>query len=325
MIKLPIHIITPSNLNQPYHPSVLFFEKGFAGYKYWMVESPYPVLPILPYRDRWETPCIHFSNDGKNWNSIKNNPIDDLTELQIENKCYFSDPHLVFVNNYIECWYRLTEFDSEGITKTKILRKCTNDGVSWTDRELMINLSNNKILGEIIISPAITYIDGMYCMWYVDKSSKEKDRNICYAHSKDGFNWEQHSICSLKGYYSDPWHIDVQYINNNYLLLIYGNDKITLWKGDIPDKFSFEKEILKPSNKPNSFYSKGLYRACLVEDKTSYKIYFSAHNGICSNIGLMQSKKNFDFKVVNGGTVLDAVCAFCFLHFSRIKRKIKKS
>ncbi len=89
MLCLPLKIVTPGNINQPYHPSVLFFENGFEGYKYWMAESPYPIRSILPYRDRWETPCIHFSNDGKKWESIKDNPIDDLTEEEIKNKYYF--------------------------------------------------------------------------------------------------------------------------------------------------------------------------------------------------------------------------------------------
>ena len=56
----PLTIDDFSGYNQPYHPSVLYFENGFSGYKYWMVQTPCPIGG-LPYRDRWECPCIYFS------------------------------------------------------------------------------------------------------------------------------------------------------------------------------------------------------------------------------------------------------------------------
>ena len=109
--KGPLNISTPDGLNQPYHPSVLYFEEGWCGYKYWMAYTPFPI-GALPYRDRWEYPCICVSNDGVSWKDANNDqPLDDLTRNQIEDKDYFSDTHLVYnqEKNRIECYYRLSE------------------------------------------------------------------------------------------------------------------------------------------------------------------------------------------------------------------------
>ena len=64
--QTPLCINTFDGSNQPYHPSVLFFPTGWCGHRYWMVETPYPIGG-KPYRDRWEIPLIHTSEDGLNW------------------------------------------------------------------------------------------------------------------------------------------------------------------------------------------------------------------------------------------------------------------
>ena len=81
-----------------------------------MAETPYPLgedgdwKGLPPYRERWENPCVHVSKDGIHWNDFEDsqNPIDDLDENNIINKDYFSDPHLVFYKDTLECWYRIS-------------------------------------------------------------------------------------------------------------------------------------------------------------------------------------------------------------------------
>ena len=99
----PLQIETPDGTNQPYHPSVLFISQKWNGYRYWMAETPYPLgnngdwNGLKPYRARWENPCIHVSNDGINWQTPPkgSNPIDDLSDADIEHQNYYSDTHLV--------------------------------------------------------------------------------------------------------------------------------------------------------------------------------------------------------------------------------------
>jgi len=306
MFSSPLNIKTPNNINQPYHPSVIFIEEGFSGYKYWMAESPYPIS-IKPYRDRWETPCIHCSNDGKFWHELRDNPIDDLTELEIECKAYFSDPHLVLKEDCLECWYRLTTFNNLGSSRTYILRKTSRDGIRWSTRELLIDLFQSDkafFFEKTIISPSIVYLNQTYYMWFVDKSGIEKNRSIRQIYSANGYKWSNSKICLLQGKYIDPWHIDVQFFDNIYYLLVYELEynTITLWISKDGLNFNYNKEVLSPSHKFGSFYANGLYRACLVKNKKGFYIYFSCHNNKYSNIGLMFAQSDLNFKVVDGGT-----------------------
>ena len=170
-----LKIKTFDGSDSPYHPSVLFFENGWNGYKYWMAETPFSPKG-KPYEDRNECPSIHVSNDGINWTEILKNPIDNLTEEEIEELDYFSDPHLVFVNGYIECWYRFTH--RKGITNNysnlQLVRKTCKDGINWSEREILVNLATNEgnSLGNLVVSPAIIYQDGKYRMWYVNSESR---------------------------------------------------------------------------------------------------------------------------------------------------------
>ena len=71
--EVPLKIETPDGYNEPYHPSVLFFENGWHGYRYWMAFTPMPLKASHnPYTDRWECPCVYASNDGKTFVSPEN-------------------------------------------------------------------------------------------------------------------------------------------------------------------------------------------------------------------------------------------------------------
>ena len=126
-----------SGYNQPFHPSVIYHKDGLYGYRYWMVQTPYPIGG-RPYRARWECPSIYCSNNGIDWETKRyNNPIDDLTPDEIENGDYFSDPHLVYRDDTgeLECWYRLTHMDMTKEKKklqypTYLIRKRSGDGVN---------------------------------------------------------------------------------------------------------------------------------------------------------------------------------------------------
>src|SRR5699024_10817060 len=118
----------------PWHPTAMYLQNGFAGYKYWLAQSPWPTGG-QPYRDRWEVPIVYKSDDGINWITVAD-PLDDLTETEIENRDYMSDPHMVYRDdiNTLEVWYRITRRSD---LATSIVRKTTNDGENWSEREEM--------------------------------------------------------------------------------------------------------------------------------------------------------------------------------------------
>lgn len=301
--KKPLEIKTFDGYNQPYHPSVLFFSNGWNGYNYWMALTPYP-MNGKPYKDRWECPCIYSSENGKEWVVPGNliNPLDDLSDKEIENKDFFSDPHLVYVNDRIECWYRISHHSGNGgDMDTFIVRKVSYDGIDWCNREVMIDplqedIKNN--LGDMVRSPAIIY-HGKYYMWYVDNKKNVGQRNICYTVSEDGKNWIKSQKCILYGHDINPWHIDVNYIDNFYWLTVYDLNSITLWKSVDGLNFEFLKILLSPSLKYGSFYSDGLYRSVLIKDDKDYRLYFSAFDDQKTSIGLMQGKTPMHMKIQN--------------------------
>lgn len=326
----PLKIKTFDETDSPYHPSVLYFKDGWNGYKYWMAETPFSPKS-KPYRDRNECPSIHVSNDGVAWNEIIQNPIDNLSEKEIEELEYFSDPHLVFVNNRIECWYRFTH--RKGITNNykelQLVRKTSKDGVNWSEREILINLATNEgnSLGNMVVSPAILYQEGKYRMWYVNSESRTY-RELSYSESENGTEWTTHQKCILVGAKNVPWHIDVNFINNKYYLVSYNFKDLTLWESDNGIIFNYINQILEPSV-IGSFYSEGLYRACIIKDK-NIKIYFSANDAFKTYIGLLQKDNDKGFAFVskekhqNMTSLLLYICSKKWLSIKFITKRLFK-
>lgn len=300
-----------SGYNQPYHPSVLYLKEGFGGYKYWMVQTPFP-LGGLPYRDRWECPCIYWSKDGIVWESDERiNPIDDLNADEILNGDYFSDPHLVYRKDTrtLECWYRITHMNKniegeENQYPTYVVKKTSKDGLQWDKRKLLIDLQDNNSLDNMVRSPSMIWDinNKIYRMWYVDTLPNLSNRNIIYAESKDGIIWNQKMKINMDKYI-DPWHIDVNYFDEKYHLINYtgtGNKGINYYESNDGINFKFVKELLKPSMlNINSFYRCGLYRSCSVKAHDGVRVYFSANDGLKTYIGILRGDNFESLKVIN--------------------------
>ena len=167
----PLDIKTFDGSDSPYHPAVLYFKDGWNGYKYWMAETPFSPK-AQPYPDRFECPTIHVSNDGVNWTHIGKElkPIDDLTEQEVKEFDFFSDPHLVFVDGRMECWYRFTHRrgDKNNYAFVELCRRTTADGVHWSEREVLIDLLHSEVgncFSNMVVSPAILREGDKYSMW----------------------------------------------------------------------------------------------------------------------------------------------------------------
>ncbi len=300
-MKTPINIEIPSCLPQhPWHPSVVYVSEGWNGHRFWMAQTPYPPFHVAPYKDRWELPCIHYSDDGMHWNTIDANPIDDLTDEQMANHSYHSDPHLVMKDGVLYCYYRLMENND---AKTTILRKKSVDGIHWSDRE-MITFDNGKSTLDNckleIISPAVVWTGEKWRMYYVDDTFTNLQRGIQLAESEDGILfevvgsvWKQQEV--------KPWHIDVQLIDGIYYLLIHDVDNNSLWLYTSQDGIQFGegKEVLRVSGRLTDFWSHKLYRACLVCVDGKIHIYFSANDGMASYLGQIQQVENGSLYIVD--------------------------
>ena len=330
--QAPLIIKTPEGSNQPYHPSVIYIPEGWNGYKYWMAETPYPLgedgdwKGLPPYRERWENPCVHVSKDGIHWNDFEDsqNPIDDLDENNIINKDYFSDPHLVFYKDTLECWYRISHQKNNA---TYILRKYTLNGKDWSPREVMINLQDTSIIknetGNMVISPAIHKGTNGYVMWYVN--SIEKPREICRSFSTDGKKWSKKETCHLPDNSVTPWHIDLAYIDKIYYLVIYDYDTNNLVLYSSSDGLSFnnKKYILSKAPMLGSFYSYGLYRSSLIKDNEKYKLYFSAFEKKTA-IGLMEGNSISTLHATSAEGNFISFCKFPIVYLKKKKQSLKE-
>ena len=292
----------------PFHPSVVYVENGWRGYSYWMAETPYPPYEVAPYRDRWELPCIHYSQNGLEWFTIDGNPIDDISENQIAEKAYLSDTHLLLNDNHLECYYRLYE---HGGLHTVIYRKTSEDGEHWSDREVVADTENpdhRDSLGTSIISPALLHEDDTLRMWYVDDEPTNECRGISVGVWENG-KWVKAVKCQLNSKVV-PWHIDVQKHDGCYHLLVYDfGQSIHYYVSKDGIVWENEKKILQASNSWGDFFYKKLYRSCGVWIDKTYRVYFSAsHGNDFSTIGVLEKVEDNSVKIIRGHIGLQNMC-----------------
>ena len=298
--KQPLYIATPDGFDQPFHPSVIYRKNEFGGHKYWMAFSPYP-LHAQPYTDRYEYPCIVASDDGIHWSYPgAMRPLDDLTEEQISRRDYYSDPHLCFDEDTEElvCYYRLTEH-IEGNDHDSMYFRKTKDGITWSEKERIALDRQTEELRPL--SPVIIKQGKAWVMWFVSKNTKPN--YVFRVKSSNGHTWSKPVRCSLKNSGTViPWHIDVQAIRGAYWMTVYDfENRVTLWKSDDGLSFShFSTPITLPKMKEGSFYRNTLYRSCLLEDKSGYKLYFSCSNLEKTAVGLMEGTDLEKMRVVSG-------------------------
>ena len=298
--KGPMKFDTPDGYNQPYHPSVVYFKDGWNGWKYWMAFTPFPV-DGKPYPDRWENPCVVVSQDGVHWQyPDRMKFLDELTEEQINNKNYYSDTHLIYNSDEdcLQLFYRLNAgLNNDDIS---IFRIKSYNGIDWSGKE-RIESVERELYSPEPVSQAVVYHNEKYKMWYVANKKESIKKEIRFMESYDGRIWNNNALIKLYGKVVNPWHIDCQYIDGKYYLLIYSFDTtLTLWKSDNGVDFDFIKQILKPSIRAGVFYNVRLYRSCLIKNEKEWRVYFSAHSGKSHQIGLMTGKEVINFKVKSG-------------------------
>ncbi len=328
--KSPLHINTFDGKWSPYHPSVLFFEHGWNGFRYWMAETPYS-LRTKPYGDRNECPSIHISNNGINWQEVPGltNPLEDLSERQVKELDYFSDPCLVLgKNGQLECWYRLTERRGEKELRTivSLRRRCTTDGVNWTPVEIMAQLNENdpdKGLGNVVVSPALLYnkTTGVYTMWFVNMETAgcPDFQGVSMCVSKDGRHWSDHRDVIFDKPVNQ-WHIDVHKIDGRYYMTIFDFVNVSIWESQDGLDFHYVCTPAMPAAKPFSVLEQ-LYKSCLIKDSQEYKLYMASHDGVDTYVSLMcgDSPKNLKHLLTDNVTFTNFINRYFYFQKRRIR------
>lgn len=254
--------------NQNVHPKVLYFSSRFGGHFYWMAYTPYPYM-----QDKYENPCIAYSDDGYTWTNIAGNPLDDP-----QGNGYNSDTHLVYGSDTgtLECWYRYVTAERV----EEIYRQTSTDGVTWTAKE---KLFTSELSGAAhYLSPAVNFDGTQYKIWVVDNN------RIKYytAPANAPGTWTAVRTYSLAfsddGSAANPWHLDVIEDNGQYIMLVmcqYGTalSAASRWNLFITtsadnETYSTPAKILGGS--PYG-WDKLMYRSSIVKVGSQYRIYYS--------------------------------------------------
>ena len=299
--KTKLDIVSCYGDNEAYHPKVLSFKEKWNGYKYWMAYTPYPAG-----HESKENPHIMVSNNLIDWKAPKGliNPLDDVNVIEegTNTKKYNSDTHLIYNPDLdrIECYWRYVNNITGEII---IYRRCSNDGVNFSNKEIFIKSNNKKI--HDYVSPAIIYENGTYKMWYVDK------RKIYYKEKKKEQDWTDAVVVPVE--YDDnsltTWHLDVIATKNGFEMITVAYKDVKkrssmslYYSKSINETKDWETatEILKPTIGTDYWDNRGLYRACMIYENGVYIVFYS---GISKNwdhgIGIVYGKDIKNLKSVN--------------------------
>lgn len=229
-----VRIPTYEGSSEVTHPKVLYFENEYNGYKYWMVNTPYPFNDAY-----YENPSIVVSNDGINWTEPKgiNNPVSGYPN-KIRDDSYYSDPFILYDGNKFELFFRKTKSYLNGIYKSNGYNYMyyinSDDGVNWTKPKMVMN-NNRK---EQYMSISIEKIDNIYKMWYVNYDGK-----IRYIESNDLITYTDPVDVNIESFNEKVWHKEIQYVKNKYICIFMIKYKLFYTESTDGINFSEPKEI----------------------------------------------------------------------------------
>lgn len=277
--KKPLFTQTYDGSNQAVHPSVIYIDKGWNGYKYWMGITPYP-----QGNDNMENPQILVSNDGVNFA-----PFNGLNKAlaipdDVNKGSHYSDIALCFANDTLEVYFRYNPPNStstgpdNGCNKLFVMK--TSDGVNWTSPKLVLDTTTFNEKYDFV-SPKIIYDEGVYKIWFSNYSA-----NLYYTETKNWKTFKKVSTCNITDKPSNfsLWHQDIIKTSLGYECIIAGyvdgkfspqNLYYCYSKDGI--NFSPAKLLLTPSNR-DGFDNESLYKSCLVRVPDKYLLYYSARN-----------------------------------------------
>ncbi|WP_293770639.1 hypothetical protein [uncultured Corynebacterium sp.] len=212
-------LVTPTHdgSGQATHPSVVYDENGWNGYKYWMAMTPYPAN-----NEAHEDPNILASNDGTTWVVPEGltNPIDD--QLGKPNP-HNSDAQLQFGpdGNLVLTWRKVDRLHHK---KNKIYVATSSDGVHWSE-PVQIWEGDRNTENSVLLSQALIWTGSQWRLYGVQYHDDHND--LVYWESKTNDlainNWNGPIINEVTPAADADrrfWHVDVQRYGDEYLGLM---------------------------------------------------------------------------------------------------------
>ena len=216
------------------HPKVLYFENGYNGYKYWMVNTPYPFNDAY-----YENPSIVVSNNGVDWIEPKGikNPVSGYANI-IRDDSYYSDPYILYDGNKFELFFRKTKSYLNGSYKSNGYNYMyyinSNDGLKYSEPNIIMN-NNSK---EQYMSMSVVKEDSIYKIWYVNYDGK-----IRYVESNDLIEFTEPISVNISNFDKKVWHKEIQYVDNKYVCILMIKYKLFYTESVDGINFTTPKEI----------------------------------------------------------------------------------
>lgn len=211
------------------HPSVRYFKNGWNGFKYWCAITPYPNSD-----SQYENPHIFCSQDGKTW--LEPSGIQNPIAFSDTSSIYSSDVCLVYNDDgYLYCYWRDNNLVIDGLVSRCMYVKKSRDGVNWSSKVMTANWSASTI---DVIAPAIVKTGTFFHCYGVSTNenitgSYYTARSIRKMVSKNELSFDAdiakgYDLIKIEGRpwgaNQEPWHTDVQKIDNVWFMLVTTTD-----------------------------------------------------------------------------------------------------
>lgn len=204
-------------INTPYykddwvvHPFLIECIGTMRGYRY--------ILAINPYTfEAHENPVIYGSNDLINFEMLTGfvQPLDTPPEGG-----FLSDSGFTYDLNRGELivYWRVTRRPADGLTYTSYWCKRTKDLYTWTDKEQFFPELENSVDG--LTSPAIVFDPrtNLWHLWNIKQAGQ-----IVHRTASDLFGEWSEPVIVPSGT-TVPWHIEVRYVGDKFVMLINKRD-----------------------------------------------------------------------------------------------------
>ncbi|WP_180036690.1 MULTISPECIES: hypothetical protein [unclassified Acinetobacter] len=192
------------------HPFLIECIGTMRGYRY--------ILAINPYTfEAHENPVIYGSNDLINFEMLTGfvQPLDTPPEGG-----FLSDSGFTYDLNRGELvvYWRVTRRPADGLTYTSYWCKRTKDLYTWTDKEQFFPELENGVDG--LTSPAIIFDPrtNLWHLWNIKQAGV-----IVHRTASDLFGeWSEPVIVPSGS--TVPWHIEVRYVGDKFVMLINKRD-----------------------------------------------------------------------------------------------------
>jgi len=286
----PTPLVIPSydGSGQVTEPDVVFFDKPWHGFSYWMAFSPYPNNDASK-----ENPSIVASEDGVNWKV----PLGLVNPLALPSNAFLADASIFYDQDSDQLWVYYIDASAQ-TNLLHVYRLISSDGVTWQNQGVLFQVPVYDAL-----SPTVGQSTGSYYMWSINSGALGcygTSSAVEYRTSPDGIQWSdpQPTNLSQPGYVI--WHINVSYtpLKGEYLAAVAaypdGSDctHTVLFFATSQDGInwtSYNKVILGPGN---DWDDGEIYRSSVLFDASSnlLQVWYSASSVAYEwHVGLTQA------------------------------------